>query len=217
MDFQTLIKTRYTCKYYDSQKKISDADFNKILEAARLSPSAVNMQPWYFFVAATKEAKDKIKDAVMEMNMQRFEECSHVVALCTRTVITEDYINKVVDKEDSDGRFGKAPNAKAGQDAGKKNFAGYHKISPAELISWNARNTYIALASMLYAAADLGIDATPVEGMYPHKVDELLGLDKKGLGCLCLVFFGYKSAQDSNTLDQRPKSRLNISDIVTVL
>ena len=39
MDFATLLTSRYTCKHYDPNKKISKEDFEKILEAGRLSPS----------------------------------------------------------------------------------------------------------------------------------------------------------------------------------
>ncbi len=217
MDFATLLTSRYTCKHYDPNKKISKEDFEKILEAGRLSPSAVNLQPWHFFVASTPEAKAKIKDAVMPMNMERFENCSHVVVLCAKTDATLEYISKVVDKEDADGRFGRKPEAKVGQDAGKKNFSSMHRISASEIAAWNARNTYITLASMLYQAHDLGIDSTAVEGMYPQVADDLLKLKEQGLTCLCMIFFGYRSKDDSNVLENRPKSRLDLKDVVTYL
>lgn len=151
------------------------------------------------------------------MNMERFENCSHVVVLCAKTDATLEYISKVVDKEDADGRFGRKPEAKVGQDAGKKNFSSMHRISASEIAAWNARNTYITLASMLYQAHDLGIDSTAVEGMYPQVADDLLKLKEQGLTCLCMIFFGYRSKDDSNVLENRPKSRLDLKDVVTYL
>ena len=47
-DFLQISKERYTTKHYDSSKKISNADFQKLLEILRLAPSAVNVQPWFF-------------------------------------------------------------------------------------------------------------------------------------------------------------------------
>ncbi|HIV14580.1 MAG TPA: nitroreductase family protein [Candidatus Avisuccinivibrio pullicola] len=217
MDFEKLMQERYTCKHYDASKKIPAELITRLLQTVRLTPSAVNLQPWYFFVAETDAAKAKIAPGVMEMNAERFEKCSHVIVLCARTDATEEYISKVVDKEDADGRFGRVPGARAGQDAGKKRFAGLHAISPSELIAWNSRNAYLALATLMYAAADLGIDSTPLEGIVPAAVDRCLNLSEKGLTCLCMVCLGYWAADDSNVLSNRPKSRLALEDIVTEL
>ena len=118
MDFEKLMQERYTCKHYDASKKIPAELITRLLQTVRLTPSAVNLQPWYFFVAETDAAKAKIAPGVMEMNAERFEKCSHVIVLCARTDATEEYISKVVDKEDADGRFGRGyrvhyPSAKA--------------------------------------------------------------------------------------------------------
>ena len=41
---------RHACKEFDSTKKISDEDFELILETARLSPSSFGYEPWHFIV-----------------------------------------------------------------------------------------------------------------------------------------------------------------------
>lgn len=45
-------------KYLD--KKISDADIEEIIDAGLWAPSAVNLQPWYFVVCKSDEAKAKL-------------------------------------------------------------------------------------------------------------------------------------------------------------
>lgn len=47
-------------KYLD--KKISDVDFNEIIDAGLWAPSAVNLQPWYFVVCRSDEAKTKLHE-----------------------------------------------------------------------------------------------------------------------------------------------------------
>jgi len=44
-----------------------------------------------------------------------------------------------------------------------------------------AKQAYIAFAHAIIAAAFEEVDATPIEGFVPEKVDEILGLREKGL------------------------------------
>ena len=42
------------------------------------------------------------------------------------------------------------------------------------LFDWSCKQTYIALANMLTAAAELGIDSCPIEGFSRTAVEEML-------------------------------------------
>ena len=57
-----------------------------------------------------------------------------------------------------------------------------------------ARQAYIALGTALLAAAEASVDATPMEGFDPAKVDEILGLRAKGLRSVVLLPLGYRQA-----------------------
>lgn len=46
MEILKLLQERHTTKKYDASRKISDADFDLLLESLRLAPSSVNSQPW---------------------------------------------------------------------------------------------------------------------------------------------------------------------------
>lgn len=148
MDFEKLMQERYTCKHYDASKKIPAELITRLLQTVRLTPSAVNLQPWYFFVAETDAAKAKIAPGVMEMNAERFEKCSHVIVLCARTDATEEYISKVVDKEDADGRFGRVPGARAG--CGEEALCGASRDFPV-------RAYCLELAQRLSCPCDLNV------------------------------------------------------------
>ena len=50
---------RYTCKGYDPQKKVSDEDFEIIMEVARLSPSSMGLEPWKFVLLNNREIRGK--------------------------------------------------------------------------------------------------------------------------------------------------------------
>jgi nitroreductase len=48
-DFLELAKNRYSCRKYDS-RVVEHEKLELVLEAGRIAPSAVNFQPWHFYV-----------------------------------------------------------------------------------------------------------------------------------------------------------------------
>ena len=62
---------------------------------------------------------------------------------------------------------------------------------------WTAKQTYIALGNLLSIAAELKIDATPMEGFVPAQVNEVLGLDKLGLNATLIATLGYRHEEDA--------------------
>ena len=44
MEFNEVIKNRYSCKKYDTERQLTTAQLERILEAARLAPTAKNLQ-----------------------------------------------------------------------------------------------------------------------------------------------------------------------------
>jgi nitroreductase len=61
---------------------------------------------------------------------------------------------------------------------------------------WTAKQTYIALGNLLSAAAELKIDATPMEGFNKESFNEILGLDKLGLTATVIAAVGYRHEED---------------------
>lgn len=104
---------------------------------------------------------------------------------------------------------------KNAQDQGRRYFAGLHQGSEAELVAWEARQAYIGMGFLLFAAAGMGIDSTALEGMDFPKLNEILGLDEKNLTAIAAVSLGYRSPKDGNA--QRPKSRLTRDELFTSL
>lgn len=99
------VRRRYTAKHYDAAKRISDTDFTELLEVLRLSPTSVNAQATKFFIADTPEAKAKIAPAFWDFNQPRVTDASHVVVFAVPTVVTDEHLKAVLQKEDADGRF----------------------------------------------------------------------------------------------------------------
>jgi nitroreductase len=65
MDFNSLVLTRQSDRGYLDQPVETDK-LARILECARMSPSACNAQPWHIIVVDKPEVKNKIADATSE-------------------------------------------------------------------------------------------------------------------------------------------------------
>lgn len=61
MEFDKLIRVRESIRDYDPAKKLSEEVLTKILDAARFAPSAVNKQPWEFWVIRSTEKLDRVR------------------------------------------------------------------------------------------------------------------------------------------------------------
>ena len=211
MDFLDISKQRYTTKHYDPTRKISDKDMKDLLEVLRLAPSAVNIQPWHFYVGSTKKAKEKILPAIPDFNIPRIQDCSHFVVLCAKNKITDQELTAITQKEDQDGRYPKKE-IRDTVDSHRKIFAHMHE-EQGDFAQWTAKQTYIAMTALLYAAASKDIDSTPIEGMDFEKTDEILNLKNKNLKSVMIVALGYRAGNDSNA--DRPKSRLSYDEVIS--
>ena len=59
MDFEQLFRERYACRKFSS-KKIEKELLDKVLEAARLAPTAKNQQPFKIYVLESDESLKKV-------------------------------------------------------------------------------------------------------------------------------------------------------------
>ena len=71
MDFIEIAKTRQSCRQYDPSRAVEEEKLNSILEAARLSPSACNGQPYLITVCKGETAKCVAK-ATQGLGMNKF-------------------------------------------------------------------------------------------------------------------------------------------------
>ncbi len=60
MNFLELVKNRYSCRAYKSLN-VEKEKLEYILECVRFAPSAVNKQPWLFYIICNEEDKVKLQ------------------------------------------------------------------------------------------------------------------------------------------------------------
>ena len=80
-----IIQKRYSCRSY-IEKPIEQEKLDKIFEAARLAPSAKNLQDWRFVVVTDKQVKSEIAETTNRPAI--FEKAGAIIAACSN----QDYV-----------------------------------------------------------------------------------------------------------------------------
>ena len=71
MNFTEIAETRQSCRSYDHSREVETEKLERILESARLSPSACNSQPYRITVCKGEAAK-RVAKATQGMGMNKF-------------------------------------------------------------------------------------------------------------------------------------------------
>ncbi|MEW7981188.1 MAG: oxygen-insensitive NAD(P)H nitroreductase [gamma proteobacterium symbiont of Phacoides pectinatus] len=217
MNLSTLATSRYATKAYDPARRIPEALMEQLRVLLRHAPSSVNSQPWHFIIAASDAAKARIASATTgpyAANEPRVLNASHVVVFCARADLDDAHLERVLDQEERDGRF-PGEEARAAQAKGRGYYVNMHRNELRDTRCWMEKQVYIALGTLLFGAAALEIDATPIEGFDPALLDQALELEAQGLRPVVMAALGYHGADDFNA--GLPKSRLPEASLFTTL
>ena len=212
-EIHDLLHFRHACKEFDPSKKISDDDFDSILQAGRLSPTSFGIEPWKFLVIQNEEIREKIKNNSWGAKKQ-LPTCSHYVLLLARKSHYMRY--------DADYVVNYMRNVqKSSEDVIPNRLRIYKEFQELDfdlannersLFDWASKQTYIALANMMTIAAILGIDSCPVEGFNRETMERILRedlkVDTEKFGLSVMVAFGYRI----NPV--KPKVRLDEKEVI---
>jgi len=171
-DFSKAMDFRHACKVFEESKKISDEKMHYILEAGRKSPSSFGMEAWKFLVITNEELKAKLRPLCW--NQVQVTSCSHLV------LVLAGIDSVKVESGEVEKRFSRREMTQESLDFYMDIYAKHlEKIlsSDDNIYDWTAKQSYIALANMMTAAAFVDIDSCPIEGFEKENIEEVLGLD----------------------------------------
>lgn len=201
------LKWRYATKQFDATRRIDSATWSALEEALVLSPSSYGLQPWKFLVVTDPALKAKLRPA--SWNQAQVEDCSHHVVFLVKKDLglpeIEHYVDRIAEV----------------RGVSRESLAGYRGYMVSDLAEgprakvineWAARQVYIALGNFMTAAAVLGVDTCPMEGLVPAKYDEILGLEDSGWATLCACPAGYRAADDKYA--EVPKVRFPREEVI---
>ena len=199
---------RYATKKMDPAKAVSEDKVEKILTAAQMAPTSSGLQPFEILVITNKELRAKISAAAF--GQTQIVDGSHLLVFAAWDNYTAERIDAVVDLHVTERGIPREMLA-AYYDNLKANYlARSAEVNAAHA----AHQAYIAFGIALAQAAELEVDATPMEGFDPAAVDEILGLRAKGLRSVTLMPLGYR-ATEGDWLAGMKKVRKPLSELVT--
>lgn len=198
MELLDALQWRYASKKMNG-KQVPEEKVERILEAIRLAPSSMGLQPYTVLVIKDAEIKKQILP--IANNQQQIVDSSHLLVFAAWDNITPDHVEDYIQLT---AETRKIPVESLSQfKAALLNIAAR---TAEENFVWTARQSYIAFATAIAAAAAERVDATPMEGFNNAALDELLGLKEKGLRSITLLPLGYRDAEN-DWLATSPKVR----------
>ncbi|MFI5158624.1 MAG: NAD(P)H-dependent oxidoreductase [Sphingobacteriales bacterium] len=201
------LQKRAAIKNFDATKKLTKEQLDQLLDAVRLAPSSLGLQAYRVLVVEDPEIREKLREA--SHGQAQLTQSSQVIIFAIEKELDKDYGNYYLDLI-----------AKT-RDIGREHLAGFEQmvqgsiasLTEEQKINWSTKQAYIALGVLLTAAAEMSIDACPMEGFDAGKFDEILSLKEKGLSAVVIAPVGFRSDEDVYSKMEkvrRPKEELFI-------
>jgi nitroreductase/dihydropteridine reductase len=209
MELLEALNWRYATKKMNGEVVPQDK-VDKILKAAHLAPTSSGLQPFEIIVVTNPELKEKIKSIAYDQS--QITEGSHLLIFAAWDTYTEERINNIFSRLNAERGL---PDS-ATDDYRNRLIGIYTNQTPQQNFEHAARQAYIAFGTAIAAAAELKVDATPMEGFDSAALDSLLNLGEKGLKSVTLLPLGYRDEQNDWLVNLK-KVRTPEQDFITEL
>jgi nitroreductase/dihydropteridine reductase len=208
MNLLETLQWRYATKKMDPSKPVAQEKIDYITEAVRLTATSSGLQPYELLVVTNAEIRERIK--AIAWNQGQVTDGSHLIVFAAWDNYTPERINTMFDLTNQERGF---------RNEGWENYrqmllSSYPQRDAEVNFQHAARQAYIGLGTALVAAAEQGVDATPMEGFDPAALDEILGLRARGLRSVLILPLGYRQPE-GDWLVNLKKVRRATADFVT--
>lgn len=185
MELLNALYWRYATKKMNG-KVVPQEKVDAILEAAHLAPSSSGLQPFEIIVVTDPMLKSKIVRIARDQS--QVTDCSHLLIFAAWDNYTTERINEVFTRTVAERGL---PENRMDEYKNKL-IASYVPRLAQINFEHAARQAYISFGFAIAAAAELRVDATPMEGFDNAALDELLNLKGRGLRSVTLLPLGYR-------------------------
>lgn len=203
MDLIKNLQWRYAVKKY-SDESVSEDKIEKIVEAINLTASSCGIQPYRLYVISNPEVRKRLGEGSFNAQIHA---SSHLLVFAGFNEITSDYITDYIEMTEQQRNL-----EKGSLNTFKNSLIDYFSPqTPEQNEIWSDKQAYIGVGTALIAAAELKVDATPMEGFDPKLFDEVLSLSENNLHASVIVSLGYRDTVN-DYLASLPKVRLPIDE-----
>jgi nitroreductase len=150
----------------------------------------MGLQPYKVIIVENKEVRQQLKTAANSQN--GIIDASHVFVFANEVNVGPQHIEAYIDNISTTRKV-----TKESLGAFENSMNNFINGQTAEgRLFWTSKQAYIAMSSLINAAAVLKIDATPMEGFNKQEFNRILGLDKLGLNAAVVATVGYRHLDD---------------------
>lgn len=196
---------RYAVKQFDANRPIEAEIWDAIEQSLMLAPSSFGLQPWRFLIITDPEIKAQLP--AISWNQSQPRDCSHMVVLAARKSLDQEYVERFI------------ASVAAARNVSREGLAGYRNVilksviqAEGQHLEWNTRQVYIALGQLMMAAAIVGVDSCPMEGIDMPQYDRFFHLEETPYTTVVACALGYRSQDDRYAAS--PKVRFPRSEII---
>ena len=203
----TALNWRYATKKFDPAKVIPADTWATLEQSLVLAPSSFGMQPWKFLVIDTAALKAQLVS--LSWGQTQPVDASHFVVLAVRSDLPVEHVDRYV------ARTAEVRSTTVEALAPFRNVmvgAVERARGACTLDRLQTNQVYIALGQFMAAAALLGVDTCPMEGIEPAKYDAVLGLTGTGWKTVVACAAGYRA--DDDKYATTPKVRFPVHEVV---
>ncbi len=209
-DSLALWARRAAVKKFDPSREISAVDWDGILEALHLAPSAYGLQPYRVLDVRDPALRAAVREGAPAQ--AQVTDAARLLVFALPTDFGEAHLDAHLAR------------TKAVRGTPDDALAIYRsrvvsgvlgKLDRPGLLAWQARQAYIGLTAVLYEASQRGIDTCPLEAMNLEVADRVLELSPRNLTSLVGLAVGYRSEED--VYSKQPKVRLPRHEFVLEL
>jgi nitroreductase len=203
------LKWRYATKKMNGDT-VPQEKLDYILEAARLAPSSSGLQPYRVFVITNKNLLRQIREIANDQS--QVTDCSHLLVFAAWDDYTYEKLDEVFQRTATERNI-----PAHSMDAYKQGlWSVFQSKDRVWRSSHSAKQAYIAFGLAIAAAAELKVDATPMEGFNTNELDKLLDLEASGLKSVVLLPIGYRD-ENADWLLKMKKVRTSKEEFVHFL
>ena len=175
MTFSDVLAFRHACKIFDEKRAISDSEWTQILEAGRLAPSSLGLEPWEFELIENKNLREKLRGASWgQAQIASASKLLIIYAKISDLAPNSDYIFRMVSR-----RMDKNQDVHKAYMGVVNSVLEQVGLTPNLVFGWAKAQCFLSAMNMMNAAAFLGIDSCPIEGFVERDVNEILEFQSK--------------------------------------
>ncbi len=197
---------RYATKKFNPLKKLSNQQVETLKNAFNLTATSFGLQPLKLIIVSNKAIQEKAVQYCF--HQKQVVDASHLLVICIKNDTTIDDVNSYFDLEKETRSINETVISKFRQQLVKM----FENKTLEQKQASAVNQAYITLGNLLTVCAVEKIDACPMEGFIPTKIDELLNLKSLNLRSILLLPVGFRA--DDDIMSAMKKVRKPLEEVV---